>query len=44
MKSVRDNWEIIKAVAEGRTDKSELPLAPPKAAPKADDDFNDIPF
>ena len=46
---VRENWEVIKAVAEGKADKSELPSPPATRksqfdAPPAQDGFDDIPF
>ena len=40
---VRDNWKIIKAIAEGKADKSELPLSVSNGIP-VDDGFDDIPF
>jgi len=47
LKKVQDNWDLLKAVAEGKRDKSELPSeekanASVRGAP--DDGFDSIPF
>lgn len=51
LQSVRENWETIKAVAEGNADRADLPSARDrqksasrKSSAPIDDGFDDIPF